>query len=110
MAKTTMTTKISSKKLAEAIQTIVKQVVLQEGTHFTAMRNIEHMAASTSMEFEKTITDALGLMNPDNMQPQLQAKYYEIVTRMKDQIRQAALDAAKGLISFPRQDDGKGVK
>lgn len=104
------TTKISSKKLAEAIQTVVKQVLLQEGTHFTAMRNIEHMATSMSMDFEKSIADALNLMNPDNMQPQLQAKYYGIVTQMKDQIRQAALDAAKGLISFPRQDDGKETK
>lgn len=103
-------TKISSKKLAEAIQKLVKQAVLQEGTHFTAMRNIEHMAASTSMEFERTIIDALGVVNPDNMQPELQAKYYEIVSQMKEDVRQAALEVAKALISFPRQDDGKGGK
>jgi len=103
-------TQISSKKLAAAIQEVVKRVLLQEGNHFTAMRNIEHMASSTSMEFEKNIVDALGLVNPDLLQPASQAKYYQIVTQMKDQIRTAAMDAAKGLISFPRQEDSKGLK
>jgi len=103
MTKTTK--RISSKRLSETIQTLVKLAILREGTHFTAMRNIEHMAASTSMDFEKTITDALGLVNPDDMQPEIQEKYYEVVTRMKDQIRKAALEAAKDLISFPHRED-----
>jgi hypothetical protein len=68
------------------------------------------MATATSMEFEKNIVDALGLMNPDHMQPDLQAKYFQIVTNMKEGIKGAVMDAAKQLISFPRQDDGKGVK
>jgi len=102
-------TKINSKRLAEAIQAIVKNVVM-ESSHFSAMRAIEHMAASTSMDFEKNIVDSLGLMNPDHMEPNLQAKYFQVVTAMKDGIRSAVMDAAKQLLSFPRQQDGKGVK
>jgi hypothetical protein len=97
------TTKINGKKLAEAIQTIVKTTLL-ESNHFSAMRSIEHMAASTSMEFEKNIVDALGLMNPDHMQPDLQAKYFQVVSNMKEGIKSAVMDAAKQLISFPREE------
>jgi hypothetical protein len=74
------------------------------------MRNIEHMASSTSMEFEKNIIEALGLMNVDHMQPQLQAKYFEVVTQMKDGIKSAVMEAAKQLVAFPRADDGKTTK
>jgi hypothetical protein len=104
-----MATKINRKQLSEAIQTLVKKTLL-ESSHFSAMRNIEHMAASTSMEFEKSIVDALGLMNPDNMQPELQAKYFQIVTTMKDGIKSTVMDAAKQLVSFPRQEDTKPTK
>lgn len=97
--------KINRKKLSEAVTKAVIQ--LAESNHFSAMRNIEHMAASTSMEFEKNIVDALGLLNPDSMDPQIQTKYFQIVTKMKDGIRTAVMDAAKELLSFPRQQDGK---
>lgn len=104
-----MTTKISRTKLEEAIQAGVKKALL-ESNHFSAMRNIQHMATSTSMEFEKNIVDSLGLMNPDHMQPDLQQKYFEVAQKMKDGIVNSVMDAAKQLISFPRADDGKGMK
>lgn len=100
-------TKINKKQLAEAVEVAVKKVLL-ESNHFTAMRNIEHLANSTSMEFEKNIVDALGLMNPDHMQPDVQAKYFQIVSSMKEGIKSSIMDAAKQLVSFPRADDGKG--
>lgn len=103
------TTKINRKQLAEAIQAIVTKTLL-ESNHFSAMRNIEHMASSTSMEFEKNIVDALGLIDPDHMQPDLQAKYFQIVTTMKEGMRNVVMDAAKQLISFPRADDGSNNK
>lgn len=104
-----MTAKISKTSLEEAIQSAVKveMAKLLESNHFSAMRQIEHMASSTSMDFEKNILDALGLENPDNMQPQLQRKYFQIVQTMKKGIRQSVLEAAKQLISFPRREDGK---
>jgi hypothetical protein len=100
-------TKINKKQLAEAVEVAVKKVLL-ESNHFTAMRNIEHLANSTSMEFEKNIVDALGIMNPDHMQPDVQRKYFQIVSTMKEGIKSSILDAAKQLVSFPRADDGKG--
>jgi|LakMenE01Jun11ns_1017448.scaffolds.fasta_scaffold8237112_1 hypothetical protein len=100
-------TKINKKQLAEAVEVAVKKVLL-ESNHFTAMRNIEHLANSTSMEFEKNIVDALGLMNPDHMQPDVQQKYFQIVSSMKEGIKSSIMDAAKQLVSFPRADDGKG--
>lgn len=98
------TTKINKKQLAEAVEVAVKKALL-ESNHFTAMRNIEHAAVNTSMEFEKNIVDALGLMNPDHMQPNVQAKYYEIVTRMKEGIKASIMDAAKQLVAFPRAEE-----
>lgn len=103
------TTKINKKQLAEAVEVAVKKALL-ESNHFTAMRNIEHAAVNTSMEFEKNIVEALGLMNPDHMQPNVQAKYYEIVTRMKEGIKASIMDAAKQLTAFPRAEEGKNVK
>jgi hypothetical protein len=98
--------KISKKQLVEAIEKVVKKTLL-ESNHFTAMRNIEHAAVNTSMEFEKNIVEALGLMNPDHMQPGVQAKYFQIVTQMKEGIKSSIMDAAKMLSAFPRADDGK---
>lgn len=100
-------TKINKRQLAEAVEVAVKKALL-ESSHFTAMRAIEHAAVNTSMEFEKNIVDSLGLMNPDHMQPELQAKYFQIVTTMKEGIKSSIVDAAKQLVSFPRADDGKG--
>lgn len=102
------TTKINKKQLAEAVEVAVKKALL-ESNHFTAMRNIEHAAVNTSMEFEKNIGEALGLMNTDHMQPNVQAKYYEIVTRMKEGIKASIMDAAKQLVAFPRAEE-KGAK
>lgn len=101
------TKKINKSQLSEAIQTLVKQT-LQESNHFSAMRSIEHMAASTSMEFEKNIVDALGLMDPDHMQPDVQARYFEVVSRMKDGIKNSTMEAAKALTAFPRQEQNAG--
>ena len=103
------TTKINKKQLAEAVEVAVKKALL-ESNHFTAMRNIEHAAVNTSMEFEKNIVEALGLMNPDHMQPNVQAKYFEIVTRMKEGIKTSIMDAAKLLVSFTKKKKGKNVK
>lgn len=100
------TKKINKKQLAEAVELAVKKALL-ESNHFTAMRNIEHAATNTSMEFEKNIVEALGIMNPDHMQPDVQARYFQIVTNMKEGIKGAIMDAAKALVSFPRADDGK---
>lgn len=101
-----MATKINKKQLAEAVQVAVKKALL-ESSHFTAMRNIEHAATTTSMEFEKTITETLGLMNPDHMQPDVQTKYFQIVTNMKEGIKSSIMDAAKQLVAFPRAEENK---
>lgn len=98
------TKKINKSQLSEAIQTLVKKT-LQESNHFSAMRTIEHLASNTSMEFEKNIVDSLGLMNPDHMQPDVQAKYFQIVTTMRDGIKSSIMDAAKQLTAFPRQEE-----
>jgi hypothetical protein len=106
MEKKTDTTNkvISEKQLKEAIKVMVKKT-LQESNHFTAMRNIQHMATSTSMEFEKNIVDSLGLMNPDHMQPDLQSRYFSVVQAMKEGIVDSVMNAAKELIGFPREKE-----
>lgn len=99
----TTKTKVSRKTLEEAISKMVART-LTESNHFSAMRSIQHAATSTSMEFERNIVDTLGLMDPDHMQPDLQAKYFEIVSKMKDGLVNSVMDATKQLISFPRAE------
>lgn len=96
--------KISKKELNEKLNVLIKQKLL-ESNSFSAMRSIQHMATSTSMEFEKNILDALNLLEPDHMQDDLQAKYYNIVMTMKNKIANATMDAAKQLLSFPKEDE-----
>jgi hypothetical protein len=97
--------KIQKKQLQEAITKAVEKT-LMESSHFTAMRNIEHAATTTSMEFERNIVDILGLMDPDTLPPELQAKFFQIVTKMKDGLKTSIMDAAKQLVAFPKADKG----
>lgn len=96
--------KINKSQLAEAVTSAVKKVIL-ESSHFTAMRQIEHAAADTSMQFEQNIVKALGLVNPDSMPPEAQQSYYQIVTKMKDGIKSSVMDAAKALAAFPKENE-----
>lgn len=96
--------KVSQAQLKEAIQKAVVKA-LTESNHFTAMRNIEHLATSTSMEFEKTICDSLGIISPDTLQPDLQEKYFAIVQIMKTGVVESVMTAARQLVSFPREQD-----
>lgn len=102
--------KISKKKLSEAIEKAVKQKVLSEGSHFTALRNIEYMVGSIAMELDKNLVDALGLLHPDHMQPELQAKFLAVVDGLKEKIKEATMEAARALINFPHQEENKGAK
>ena len=97
------TKKITQKQLAEAVEKIVK-INLKESNHFTAMRSIEHAADTTSMEFERNIVDTLGLRDQYHLQPDVQAKFFQIVTKMKQGIRAAIMDAAKELVPFPKAE------
>lgn len=102
--------KITKNKLAEAIskgvRTMMENQVVGGSNHFTALRSIEHMATSASMEFENNLCDALGLINPDNMHPEHQTKYFQIVNTMKEGIVNSVMNAAKQLIGFPKEQDG----
>lgn len=104
------TIKISKKALQGALKEMAENLsssILTESNHFSAMRTIEHSATSTSMEFEKSIVDVLGLEHPDNYQPELQKKYYEIVQIMKAGIVSAVMDAANQLVTFPKTEGKK---
>lgn len=100
-----MGTKINRKRLEEALAGAVKSTVSKifESSQFSALRSIEHLAASTAMDFEKNILDSLGLEHPDKMPPEVQEKYLHIVNAMRDDMRNVIVGTARKLISFPRQ-------
>ena len=100
-------TKITKSKLAEIVKKTVRQSVLKEDSQFTALRSIEHLAAGTSQEFEKDIAKALGMAEPDTLQPELQGKFYAVVKAMEDEIKAATISAARKLSAFPKASSGK---
>ena len=98
--------KITEKELREMVQEALKAKLLEEGTDFTAKRQIMHSAQNASMSFESEIVSLLNLSKPDDMQPHLQKAYFAVVQDMEQQIRDAVTAAVQKLVGFPRNDGG----
>lgn len=82
------------------------QTFLNESNDFTAKRKIIYSAQNMSMEFEEEIKSILNLKNPDELNPNIQQKYFEVAEKMKDEIIKAVSIATRELVKFPRNDDG----
>lgn len=78
------------------------------GNPIMAKREIIALMDQTSRSFEQEIIKTFKLQNPDNLSPELQRAYLEIVEGMKAKMVAAAMEAVQGLIKFPRQDEGNG--
>jgi polyhydroxyalkanoate synthesis regulator phasin len=100
--------KITKKELQKLIDEAVKaKLALNESTDFSAKRQIVHSAQHASMEFEREITKALGLVEPDKLQPALQKRYFEIAEEMKRGIIKSVVDAVGRFATLPRNTKSK---
>jgi putative lipoic acid-binding regulatory protein len=96
--------KITHKELKEMIDKAVRKN-LQEGSTFSARRVIDAVAGDASREFEKQIVQNLGIVDPDELRPEMQAKYLEIVGEMEKGFKNAVRAAVKKLQNFPKKED-----
>jgi len=104
--------KITEQELREMIRESVKKKIatLNESSDFTAKRKIVHSAQNASMEFENEIKASLNLINPDDLDPHLQKKYYEIASEMQEAIVQSVVVAVGRFATLPRVDSEGGNK
>ena len=79
---------------------------LNEANDLTARRQIIQSAQTTSMTFENDIVKLLNLVPPDNLPPETQKRYLEVVKNLENAFVLAVADAVKELSRFPRNDDG----
>ena len=89
------------KKLASKIAE-VKFQKLTENTNLTAQRRLVSMAEQMVMEFEADIIKEFNIVNPDNMDPEVQHAYINIVGAMQKKISTAVVEALDKLQAFPR--------
>lgn len=108
--------KISEKDLKEMIFKIAA-AKLQEsggvggigmGNPIMAKREIIALMDQTSRSFEQEIIKTFKLQSPDNLSPELQRSYLEVVEGMKAKMVAAAMEAVQQLIKFPKIDEGNG--
>lgn len=78
---------------------------VKESADYMAGRQVIVSAQQASLDFEKEIIKTLGLVNPDELHPNLRKRFNEIVETMKDDIVSAVKIAVDGLSPFPREDD-----
>ena len=64
-------------------------------------------AQQASLDFEKEIIKTLDLVSPDELNPNLRARFNEIVETMKDDIVSAVRIAVEQLSPFPRSTEDK---
>lgn len=106
---------ISEKDLKEMI-TKIASAKLQEngvggigmGNPIMAKREIIALMDQTSRSFEQEIIKTFKLQSPDNLSPELQRSYLEVVEGMKAKMVAAAMEAVQSLIRFPKIDEGNG--
>jgi len=62
------------------------------------------------MEFESEIKSLLNIVEPDQLPPNLQEKYFNIAEGLKADVVQAVAEAVKLFATLPRNDQGEGRK
>ena len=98
--------KITPKELNELVKEVIKER-LSESTAFSAKRTIIDAAQGLSRQFENELIKSLNLQSPDEMTPELQRKYLEIAEKMREQFVNAAMEATRELVKFPRNEKGE---
>ena len=102
--------KITEKELRKIIREAVKNKLLslKEGNDFTAKRQIINAAKNTSMSFETEIIKLLDLVQPDELPPDVQEKYYAVVQMMEQEFISTVTKAVEHLSMFPRNTNDHG--
>lgn len=88
-----------------SVPKVTPKKVTKESADYMAGRQVIVSAQQASLDFEKEIIKTLGLVNPDELHPNLRKRFNEIVETMKDDIVSAVKIAVDGLAPFPREDD-----
>lgn len=101
------TVKMTKQQLKEMVGALLEFDLLGKKNPIMAKREIIAMMDSTSRNFEREIIKTFNLKDPDELTPELQRKYLEIVEGMKGKLVSAAMEAVQQLISFPTNDNGK---
>ena len=96
---------MSKQQLKEMVTALLEFDLLGKKNPIMAKREIIAMMDSTSRNFEREIIKTFNLKDPDDLQPELQRKYLEIVEGMKTKLVAAAMEAVQQLIAFPTNDN-----
>lgn len=98
------TVKMTKQQLKEMVGALLEFDLLGKRNPIMAKREIIAMMDSTSRNFEREIIKTFNLRDPDELTPELQRKYLEVVEGMKGKLVSAAMEAVQQLISFPTND------
>ncbi len=108
--KRNMKQKIPSK--TEILKEYIKEEIkletarqLNENSHFTAERNLEDLAVKTIRDFEKHLLSELGLQPLDEMNPDSQEHYKQIVDQITIIFKTAIKERVKLFASLPKLND-----
>lgn len=98
--------KMTRQQLKEMVVSLLEFDLLGKKNPIMAKREIIALMDATSRNFEREIIKTFNLRDPDELTPELQRKYLEVVEGMKGKLVAAAMEAVQQLISFPTNDDG----
>jgi hypothetical protein len=101
--------KITEKELRALIREAISKKVktLNEGSDFTARRQLMLSAANTTLNFETEIIKLLDLVSPDKLTPEGQEVYRNAVEKMGDGFKQVVNIAVDELSRLPRNSQGE---
>lgn len=102
--------KITKTELQRLVRESVRKQMAQglnEAADYMAGRQVLVSAQQASLDFEKEIIKTLDLVSPDELNPNLRARFNEIVETMKDDIVSAVRIAVEQLSPFPRSTEDK---
>lgn len=106
--------KITKTELQRLVrESVLKQMMaaqggnINEAADYMAGRQVLVSAQQASLDFEKEIIKTLDLVSPDELNPNLRARFNEIVETMKDDIVSAVRIAVEQLSPFPRSTEDK---
>lgn len=87
----------------ESVKKLAEGAVVNESTDFVARREIQASIDRLVLDIEKdVIIKALDIVDPNKLDPKLQAAYLAIANTMREGIKAAIQDAVKKLAPFPR--------
>ncbi len=87
---------------------VIKLSQLSESSDFVARREIQASIDKLVLDIEKDIIlKALDVVDPNKLDPKLQAAYLKISEEMKNGIKLSIQNAVKKLAPFPRNSDEK---